>query len=352
MGQHNRMKRQVCIIVWMGVLLFGLDQPVAADGETASLTYPNEALASFIEVRILQDDFNEEETQQLINRLGAFPELMVAEAERQGGQLILTDGPITDVDEYAYLENRTPKGWENTGLTWRDVPGGGGETTVVRIGYTYRHDRHDVVNLEYHELSHGFDVLLMEDRISNEREFEAAFQEEKENLFPNSEQGNDYYDMREEYFAEAMAYYYEGGWHRWKLRLQAPKTYKFIDRLPFRLLYVDTENDVVQLNWEADKQVAVYEIYRDGEKIAETENASYKDTTLERAGSYQYAVVALDSSGEPLYETFAKRVEDAPAYTGPPMEEQEAEGESNKSTTRRGALGYLLGGVLYEIGMH
>lgn len=352
MRQHGRVK-QICLMILMGMLLFGAQQHVAANEDPGALTYPNQALEAFIDIRITGDEYDEAEAQRIIDRLGSLPEKMVEEAVRQDGVLILTDGPITDVEELNYLKGRTPDGWEDTGLTWEDVPGAGGEMTVVRIGYSYRKDAHDAANLEYHEIAHGLDALVLDDRISNHPEFEEIFKEEKENIFPNFVPGNEYYDMITEYFAETMARYYEGDHFKQRLQEKAPKTYAFIEELPQRILYADTDDDVVQLSWEADKKAAAYEVFRDGELVAETKEASYEDRSIEQEGSYTYTVTAVDQSDNPLYETFERDVMDAPAYTTPPEEEEEREPIKNMaehtSPSMMGTVGYYWGIIWFYL---
>ena len=113
-----------------------------------------------------------------------------------------------------------PRGWENTGFTWSDIPGVGGNPVIVRIGYSDKGMGHGSVNLELHETFHAIDRYVLDDR-SEIPEFRALFREEAAGLFA----GNRYEELfPEEYFAEVASIIYLYEKTRRTVRVKLPKT--------------------------------------------------------------------------------------------------------------------------------
>jgi fibronectin type 3 domain-containing protein len=68
---------------------------------------------------------------------------------------------------------------------------------------------------------------------------------------------------------------------------------------PLNLTARSSDTEVV-LYWEYcsdDSGISKYEIYRDGEKIAEVKNTNYRDRSIETGKVYVYTVKAVDGAG-------------------------------------------------------
>jgi hypothetical protein len=74
----------------------------------------------------------------------------------------------------------------------------------------------------------------------------------------------------------------------------------------------------VSLSWDTSWQAAQYEVYRDGNVIAEVTSTSYSDNGLDNEATYCYLVTASNSEGQsdPSNEACATTL---PEYTGPPI---------------------------------
>src|SRR5699024_7137840 len=81
-----------CLLLSVGSLANG----AYAEDVSNNHTYPNEALEEFIEVRADGDDYNQQEAQAMIDRLGDIPESMIRETLKGGAVFLLVDTPITD----------------------------------------------------------------------------------------------------------------------------------------------------------------------------------------------------------------------------------------------------------------
>ena len=137
--------------------------------------------------------------------------------------IILTNRHITDIKEYIDLRGVTPRGWEDTGLTWEDIPGLGGNPVVIKIGESDPGDSHNSINLELHEVAHAINLFLL-DQLSESTEFAVIHAAEKYSMFGEYP----YYDYKEEYFAECFAYYYYSAESNAALLEKAPLTHALI----------------------------------------------------------------------------------------------------------------------------
>lgn len=181
-----------------------------------------EYLKCFIELP--HDDYDKGEVKNITYRIGLFDIKLLKLICDRKGVVILTSGPITDDERYSYLKGVVPRGWENTGSTWDDIPGAGGyPNTIVRIGKSFPspENNHGTIVLELHEISHMIDQIL--NNPSASEEFIKLSSEESKNLFP----GSAYMKISEEYWAEALAYYTYSDETRTELRDYAPKTYNY-----------------------------------------------------------------------------------------------------------------------------
>jgi hypothetical protein len=172
-------------------------------------------------------DYDVAEADKMVDRLLKINPSILESLVYEGVEIRLVNGPITNEPEYAYLKGVTPRGWESTGLTWDDVPGAGGNPTIIRIGYSEKGNGHGAYNLELHETFHAIDSYVFND-ISQGRPFYSIFLKEADNLFA----GNQYQEVYpEEYFAEVAAMYLLNDTTRNLLKSKAPETYAFIQNL-------------------------------------------------------------------------------------------------------------------------
>ncbi|MBE6043478.1 MAG: hypothetical protein E7216_04440 [Clostridium thermopalmarium] len=174
-----------------------------------------------------EEKYDKLEAKKMIDRLKKIPYPILKELLQNDVKIILSNTNITDVDEYAHLKGVTPRGWENTGKTWDDVPGAGGKAVVARIGYSDPGEAHGAINLELHETAHAIDAYVF-DNISSSKNYKNIWNQEVYNLF-----GNDPYFVNypEEYFAETFAMYYLNEEQKQILKERAPLTYEFIKNL-------------------------------------------------------------------------------------------------------------------------
>ena len=306
--------------------------------------FGNVALEQLIEVRDDDNDYDVVEAQNMIDRVGALPERMLKQIVARDVRLILMDVPLTDLPEFAYLSGVVPRGWEDTGLTWDDVPGAGGQTSAARIGYSDGAGGgvgHSSLNLELHELAHALDTFLAEISISDSPEFIALHEAEKEELFPEDA----YFDYRSEYFAEVIAYYFLGEASRNELKDKAPDTFEFIDTLNSRILEIENRTDTTaDLSWDPVPEATEYQIYRFEELIATVNSTSYVDTGITRLNSYVYHVKALNTDGDVIHETFEQWIDslrpDAPNNFSASLEAEDTVALSWDAV--EGATNYIL----------
>lgn len=182
-----------------------------------------ECLVALI-VHLPEESFDKKEASTIQNRLLQLPEKILVDLITHDIQVVLTTGLITDIPDFTYLKNVTPRGWEGTNLTWDDVPGiGGTHSVVIRIGHSEKGKGHNSVNLELHELAHSIDQII-KNFLSNTNEFHRVWKNESKILFPKQE----YYQNQDEYFAETFAMYFLSEQHRVYLKSKAPQTYEFL----------------------------------------------------------------------------------------------------------------------------
>ncbi|MCC0628065.1 MULTISPECIES: hypothetical protein [unclassified Clostridioides] len=171
-------------------------------------------------------NYNKNEANAMVNRLAKIDGKYLNALKQDNLKIKLLSGKLTDEKEYAYLKGVVPKGWEGTGKTWDDVPGLGGSTVALRIGFSNKGKGHDAINLELHETAHAIDHIVLND-ISKSAQFKRIFAKEGRFL------GNVNYlgIYPEEFFAEAFAYYYLNQDTNSKLKATCPQTYSFLHNL-------------------------------------------------------------------------------------------------------------------------
>lgn len=177
------------------------------------------------------DSYDKTEADMIIGRISKiYPRILKGLLDR-GIHIRLINTPITCLPEYSYLKGLVPRGWENTGKTWDDVPGVSGNPIAIRIGYSEPGKGHGAVNLELHETAHTIDSYIFK-AISSTKEFKDIWKEEDKKLFGDNSYFSSYPD---EYFAEAFAMYYLGSEYKYELSFKAPRTFKFIEELEKRV---------------------------------------------------------------------------------------------------------------------
>ncbi|WP_313800507.1 anthrax toxin lethal factor-related metalloendopeptidase [Cytobacillus sp.] len=171
--------------------------------------------------------FDEFEAAQIISRVDNLPFSLLSKVGEENIKLKLFNGRLTDNPTVAHLEGMIPRGYKGD-TTWDDVPGiGGAKTVLVKIGYSDKGKGHSSVNLELHELAHSIDRYVY-NGMRNNQKFLTIWKKEKQLLFPEE----DYFlTFPEEYFAEAFAMYFLGGYSSNLLKKTAPETYRFMKNL-------------------------------------------------------------------------------------------------------------------------
>ncbi|OTW84743.1 hypothetical protein BK702_21140 [Bacillus thuringiensis serovar cameroun] len=217
------LKKIFSALVLTIVLTFSFSTATSGESGTTQSLKMNNVLERVVMVET-KGEFDHEETQNMVDRLWRIPTNILINMHKQGVQVKLINFPLTDLPEYEYLRGTVPRGWEHTPYTWDDVPGAGGQTVVARIGYSYK-KMHSSVSLELHETAHSIDRYVF-DNISYSDEFTEIHALEHDDF-----NDNPYFDYKEEYFAEAFAYFYAGPDTKAELEEKAPLTYKFINEL-------------------------------------------------------------------------------------------------------------------------
>ncbi len=174
-------------------------------------------------VELPDDEYNEAVAQEMIERIRKVPESYIEIMIEDGTRIRLINNPMTEEAEYSHLKGVVPRGWEDTGRTWDDVPGAGGQLIVARIGYSDPGDAHGSYNLELHEIGHQVDFVVFEkyDKESATQIF-SDLTDQEANLFTGP-----YYHFDEEYFAEAFTMYYLNEQTHARLKQLAPQVYKY-----------------------------------------------------------------------------------------------------------------------------
>ncbi len=130
---------------------------------------------------------------------------------------------MTEEPEYEQFKGVVPRGWEETGKTWDDVPGAGGQLIVARIGYSDPGEFHGSHNLELHEIGHQVDFVVFEMYgLDSTNETFAQLTETEASLFSGA-----YYKYDEEYFAEAFTMFYLSEETNKELKRKAPQVYEY-----------------------------------------------------------------------------------------------------------------------------
>jgi Pro-Pro endopeptidase len=173
------------------------------------------------------ENYDKAEAKKIAKRIEQIPGSLLYQLWNYPVKIHLTNGPITDTEYFSYLKGVTPRGWEDTNLTWEDVPGvGGTENVVIRIGYSEKGKGHNSINLELHEIAHTIDQLI-KGNASSSSAYLSIWEKEKDILFRDYS----YFTQHpEEYYAETFAMYFLNDASRKKLQTMAPKTYQYIQK--------------------------------------------------------------------------------------------------------------------------
>lgn len=171
--------------------------------------------------------YDEKEARKIIDRIKRIYPKVLGKLSGKGVRIQLITTNITDLPEYAYLKGVVPRGWEDTGKTWDDVPGVSGNPIAVKIGFSDRGKGHGSINLELHETAHTIDGYIL-NMASKTKPFQDIWKNEVSSLFP----GNEYFaGYSDEYFAETFAMFYLDRDSKYELSLKAPETFKFFENL-------------------------------------------------------------------------------------------------------------------------
>lgn len=172
-------------------------------------------------------NYDSAEADEMMERIAKIPASLLNKLHDKGVKIKLVSGKITDEAEFAQYKGVTPRGWENTGLTWDDVPGVSSNNVIVRIGYSDKGNGHSSHNLELHETLHAVDRIALGE-ISATAEFQEIWKKEANNNYD----GDGYVSVYPvEYFAEAASLYLFSEKTHEELKEDMPLTYDFMDKL-------------------------------------------------------------------------------------------------------------------------
>lgn len=176
-------------------------------------------------VKLPSGYYDEAEANKMITNIEKFGTRILQGMVDKGVEVYLVNGPITDHPAMSSAKGVTPRGWEGTGTTWDDIPGVGGNPTIIRIGHSDYGMGHGSHNLELHETAHAVDLIVL-NNYSNTYQFKYAFNNEADNLFAGDGYNSVY---PEEYFAEATTMYLLNDSTRTRLQQNAPYTYQLLE---------------------------------------------------------------------------------------------------------------------------
>lgn len=177
-------------------------------------------------VDLPDEPYDADKVSSIMEKISYFPPKLIDKLIAKGEKMRLINGCLTDEPEYQYLKGKIPRGWEDTGFTWDDVPGVGGNPIVVRIDCCGSSSTHSSVCLELHEIAHRIDTLNTLNT-SNTFAFRKIWKSEAPVLFKD----NPYFiEHCNEYFAECYAMYLCCDDTRTELMEKAPLTYQFFSQ--------------------------------------------------------------------------------------------------------------------------
>lgn len=291
---HKRVSKVMVGLMMIGFFVIAWNQQISAQDSN---------LLEMVEVRTT-DSSNNAEAEQMIDRLDNVDSRILYETNQSGVTIILMDVPLTELPEFQHLSGTVPRGWENSGNTWDDVPGAGGFTTAARIGYSDPGNGHSTINLELHEYAHAVDSYTAGFTFSDSSEFRQIASAEKDALF-GDHAVSEYFDVPSEYFAEAFAMYYLGGEEQSKLQSRAPQTYDYMETLNYKIVsFGEITGNTMTIEWDEYDGADSYNVYQNGEQVANVSEGEYKAEDLETSTNYEFYVEPLDSSGNALFTSF------------------------------------------------
>lgn len=291
---HKTISKVFMGLVMIGLFTIAVNQQISAQDSN---------LLEMVEVRTT-DSSNNAEAEQMIERLDNVDSRILYETNRSGVSIILMDVPLTELSEFQHLSGTVPRGWEGSGNTWDDVPGAGGFTTAARIGYSDPGNGHSTINLELHEYAHAVDSYTAGFTFSDDSEFRQIMAEEKDALF-GDHAVSEYFDVPSEYFAEAFAMYYLGGEEQSKLQSRAPQTYSYMETLNYRVIsFGEITGNTMTIEWDEYDGADSYNIYQNGEQVANVSEGEYEAENLETNTNYEFYIEALDSNNNALFTSF------------------------------------------------
>ncbi|MCR8643642.1 hypothetical protein NV379_19060 [Paenibacillus sp. N1-5-1-14] len=215
------MKRTLIALFAAAVLLSSVTAVKPVSAQTEAFALVNDI------VKLPADHYDTQETEHMKERLAKIPAKFLQNLKEKSVRIKLVNGKITEEPEFAQYKGVTPRGWEQTGLTWDDIPGVSTNNVIVRIGYSDKHNGHNSQNLELHETLHAVDRMALGE-ISASKEFNEIFKKEAEINYKDDGYVSAY---PTEYFAETATLYLYSKATREDLKKDMPLTYDFLDKL-------------------------------------------------------------------------------------------------------------------------
>ncbi len=343
---HKSVSKVIMSLIMISFFTMAVNQQISAQDSN---------LLEMVEVRTTNSS-NNAEAERMIERLDNVDSRILYETNRSGVTIILMDVSLTELPEFQHLSGTVPRGWEGSGNTWDDVPGAGGFTTAARIGYSDPGNGHSTINLELHEYGHAVDSYTAGFTFSDSSEFRQIATAEKGALF-GDHPVSEYFDIPSEYFAEAFAMYYLGGEEQSKLQSRAPQTYNYMETLNYKIVsFGDITGNTMTIHWDEYEGADSYNVYQNGEQVANVSGGEYTAEDLETATNYEFYVEALDANGNPLFTSFFRYATtlaepdengagDVPEVDNTKLEEAVAQAWEIPEAERTGELNEALAGA-------
>lgn len=174
-------------------------------------------------ITIVDQGINQKEKIRHLNELSAMSKEFL-DVMRTRISINLTSGSITEFPKYAFLKGVVPRGWEATGKTWDDIPGGA-DGSAVFLGDSARPN--GAASLAIHEATHSVDIAL---NIKQTAEFLDAYRREKDRPHPADTNFAYRLNYPEEYLAMAVEGYFCGAKTRADLKMMYPLAHEFVEQ--------------------------------------------------------------------------------------------------------------------------
>lgn len=292
--------KKIILYVTLAFILINISVETKAFADTI-----NQDLNEMTDVRIFEDEENNKvAANEILERLNHIDARILKNVNNSGTTLILSDAKLVDLPEFDNLKGVVPRGHTEP---WDDIPGLGGYISYVAIGKSEPsiENNHGDINLELHEFGHIVDMYAMPDmEMSQTNEFIEAHVQDKDNMFP----GNEYFEYRDEYFAEVFAYYYLTEESRDQLYQYAPATAKYLEAMHNKVFTItDITSSSFKVEWDNIEEASYYTVVVNDETYDQYETNLHFDGLMGNS-TYNVQIFAKDENDEVVEESYQVEV--------------------------------------------